>query len=93
MYLLKSYRDHCVGHIWNHQERQEVKHVSHDAQVLPYATHLQVQALLGPVDVRSPCYGVVSCHKQRLGERLFGEVTPGDVFLPPICRRDDYHFG
>ncbi|KAG5080394.1 hypothetical protein JHK86_004459 [Glycine max] len=34
LYLLKSYRDHCVGHIWNHQERQEVKHVSHDAQYL-----------------------------------------------------------
>ncbi|RZC17377.1 Nuclear transcription factor Y subunit C-1 [Glycine soja] len=36
--LLRSYRDHCVRHVWIHQERPEVKLVSLDAQVLLYPT-------------------------------------------------------
>jgi len=39
------------------------------------------------------CYGAISCHKQGLHECLYGEVALRDVFLPPVCWRDDYHFG
>ena len=61
--LLRSYREHCVGHVWIHQARSKLKVVSHGAQVLPLPTAPTMRAYMLQLVVSRPNHGVVPCCK------------------------------
>ena len=51
------------------------------------------EGLCAVVGVSWPSHGTVPYRKQGLLECPCGEVTLGDVLLPPACQRDGHHFG
>lgn len=61
--------------------------------VLAYLAHPQVKAYIGRSRLSTLVMTQYPTTKKGFGECIFLEMTLGDVFLPPTCRRDDHHLG